>query len=108
MKITSKHGELIGELAEGRTEITTKMICDAESLYFIRKRTLVDGPNGLEKPKKCNYLPRLLPTQYDAHKQQQSYLSQLEQQQWMAERQSNHQYFGLGQLGGIGQQLLGI
>ena len=50
--IKGKHGKFITELSEGRSEITTQTICDAERLYFIRRRTLVDSPNGLVKPKK--------------------------------------------------------
>ena len=51
--ITGKYADLIREVSAGRSEITTKMVHDVETkLYFIRKRTLVDSPEGLVKKDK--------------------------------------------------------
>jgi len=96
MKINGKLGKLIEELSEGRTEITTKMICDAQKLYFIRKRTLADG----KLPDKAKSYARRYADSFDA-----ALMNQYEQG-WKAAMQPNRGFFGQP-LGGVYGSLLG-
>jgi hypothetical protein len=48
--ITGKYGKQIAELSKNRSEITTELVCEAEKLYLIQKKTLVDGKIPKRKP----------------------------------------------------------
>ena len=71
--ITGKYADLIMELSEGRSEITSKMVHDAETkLYFTRRRTLVDGKIPTQN-KPSNYTEQLRRDQINFEYAQQYY-----------------------------------